>query len=181
MDDEVVACLNQVFDDWLASEWATPVEPIGSYVKFAVSFLGGAAANYRYDKRNEESVFVVNLDGGVWGVGTGERYEPEYRYGNIFTDSFEHMLASPGRMNVVAAAEGRVASYCADCPYFGHCPGSFVADATAEEMAALNRSGCPERKILDHIVDTLRRSDILNELQIDAQPVDDNVALSVAF
>ena len=50
--------------------------------------------------------------------------------------------------------------FCHPCPYFGSCPGGFVADATRVERDLLEASGCPVRAMLDHILDVFKRTDL---------------------
>jgi uncharacterized protein len=177
--DEVVTTLNQIFDDWLSSDRATPVEPIQSYISYAIAFLRGDEARHYYSKSADEVVFVVNVDGSVWGAGDGELYEPGLTYGNVFYDSFDEILDSPGRKKAVAASEARMDSYCQECPYWGYCPGHFVADASKEEMLILCESGCPVSKTLDHITFTLQTLDLIDVSKSLIQPVSLPSALSV--
>jgi hypothetical protein len=75
--------------------------------------------------------------------------------------------------------------FCQRCPYFGSCPGTFVANATKIEREILENSGCPVRAVLDHIVDVFNRTDlkdyILESFQARGDaPVEERPALSVA-
>ena len=129
----------------------------------------------------DEIVFIANLDGGVWGAGVGEVYEPALRYGSFETDSFETILASPVRQRLIAESEARIAAHCETCPYFGHCSGSYVSEATASEIAALERSGCPVRKVIDHMVDTLRRTDLVETMTSRGASRIENPAVGLAL
>ena len=156
-NDEIVASLTDIFHDWMASERATPVDPIAEYVGYAANRFSGVPRQH-YHKLQQEVVFLVNIDGGVWGVG--DAYDPRRRYGNLFEESFADVLFSQVRQAVVAEADKRTARYCAQCPHFGHCPGAFVADATPEQVAGLERSGCPVRVMLDRITAKLEETDV---------------------
>ena len=177
--EEIAMALNQIFLDWLASDRATPVEPIATYLRFATAYVSGAIDTSTFNRKTDEGVFVVNLDGGVFGIGAGEIYGPEYSYGNIFTDKLDAILSSPGRQRVVAEADARMATYCHACPYWGYCPGDFVADASREEIATLERSGCTVAKVLDHMTATLRKLDFGDALKAEQMPQVENAALSV--
>jgi uncharacterized protein len=147
--DEITDALKAIFDAWLVSERATPVEPISEYIRYALSHMTGAPKR-THDKSAEEYVYIVNLDGGTWGLG--EAYDPAYRYGNLFEDELGHVLASPNRRRAVREAEDRMRTYCQTCPYFGSCPGEFVADATPEQRRLLAEAGCPVRTMIDHMI-----------------------------
>jgi uncharacterized protein len=157
---EIIDALKAVFAEWLTSERATPVEPIGEYVAIAVASLLGAHS--RYDRRSDENMFLVNVDGNVWGVP--EAYDPKFVYGNIFQGQLDAILASPGREKALVAADERQKTYCRRCPYFGPCSGFFVANATPDQQNALARWGCLVHEMVDHIVDTLNRSGIRDKI-----------------
>ena len=65
--------------------------------------------------------------------------------------------------------------YCHSCPYFGSCPGVFVANATSVERQLLETSGCPVRAMLDHIVDVFKRTD-LNDYILESYKVDNGAS-----
>lgn len=177
-NDEITGALKALFAAWLSSEHATPVQPIEDYLKFAIAILTDAPRRY-YDRRQDESVFIVNTNGGIWNEG--ESYDPAYCYGNIFEDSFESILASPNREKAIVASEARQARYCSDCPHFGHCDGSYVADAAAFEQDALARSGCRVRGFLDHMVNVLSRSKLFDELVASKSTRSIEPSLEIAF
>jgi uncharacterized protein len=150
--DEITGALKAIFDTWMISQRATPVDPVSEYLDYAMAHLAGAPKNI-YNKLTDEFVLFVNTDGGVWGLS--EAYDAQYRYGNILDEEIATILASPNRARAVRQAEERMLSHCADCPYFGHCPGSFVGDATLEQQQLLAEAGCPVRNVLDHMVGRL--------------------------
>jgi uncharacterized protein len=177
-NDEITGALKALFAAWLSSEHATPVEPIKTYLAFAIASLTDAPRRY-YDRKQDESIFIVNTDGGVWNEA--EAYDPAYCYGNIFEQTFESILASPNREKAIVAAEARQEKYCADCPHFGHCDGSFVADATLLEQDGLARWGCRVRDMLDHMVDVLSRSELFDELVVSKSTRSIEPALEIAL
>jgi uncharacterized protein len=162
-DEELVDSLNQLFDDWLASDNAILCDPVGTYLNYAIAHCMDAEIA-RYDKVRDERIFIVNTDGGVYGNGVGEVYGADMQYGNIFREGFETILTSANRQRIVTEAERRTTVHCNGCAYRRHCPGDYVADASAEEIATLERSGCTLRKVLDHMTTTLRKDNALAEL-----------------
>ena len=180
--DELVAAYNGLFDEWLASERATPVDPIREYVRYAVQHITGARGD-RYDRSKTERVFIVDVNGDVFNPI--ESYEREFCYGNLFDMPFEKIAGSEARARSVALTEQRTERFCQACEYFGSCPGTFVANATDIERKILETHGCPVRASLDHILDVFNRTGlndfILQSHQaIDGDAAEDNPALSVA-
>jgi len=176
--EELTAALKVLADAWLVSERATPVEPISEYVDFAIAHMTDAPRRY-YDRFRTELVYIVNIDGGVWGVG--EAYEPEGCYGNLFQDDLASVLSSPSRRRVTNDSAARMTKYCGACPYFGHCPGFFVANATPEQQRLLAEHGCPVREVIGHIIDRLEKANIKNALAGAASQRTSNVALQVTL
>lgn len=177
-NEEIVAALTDIFHDWMASERATSVDPIAEYVGYAANSLTSAPRRH-YHKMQQEVVFLVNLDGGVWGVG--DAYDSAKRYGNMFSESFTAILDSAARRAIVAQSDERVARHCGPCPHYGHCPGAFVADATPEQAAALERSGCLVRVMLDRMTATLEQTDVGQALMAGGIEQIDNQALKIAL
>jgi uncharacterized protein len=153
----------QLYEDWTRSTQATPVEPIHEYLDYALSFLKGESGKTRhYNKRFDEQVFIVNKDGMVWGVS--ETYDPKYQYGNIFQEDLSSILESPGRQLALAEAEERIERFCSGCQYFGHCPGSFVGDATPQQLQQVVADGCTVRNVLNHLVHSLKSQNVLDQM-----------------
>jgi uncharacterized protein len=129
-----------------------------------------------YDRFHTERVYIVNIDGGVWGVG--EAYDAADCYGNIFTSPFVEVLTSPTRRRLCAASTARMERYCGTCEYFGHCPGFFVAGATPEQQKLLAEDGCPVRSMIDHLVARLEKTGIKDTFVSDSLR-SDNDALQI--
>ena len=180
--DEHVAAHRILFDEWLASESATPVHPITDYVSYAVHYIAGFH-NDRYDRSKRERVFLVDVNGDVFNVL--ESYEREFCYGNLFSMPFQQIAESEARARSLALTEQRIQRFCHSCEYFGSCPGAFVANATDVERKMLEESGCPVRPVLDHILDVFKRADLYDFILESQQAnggdlVEDNPVLSVA-
>jgi uncharacterized protein len=155
--EELVGAYKDLFHEWLASERATPVQPIKDFVRFAVQHITGFNHD-RYDRSTSERVFIVDVNGDVFNVV--EPYEPEFCYGNLFRSSFQAITESDGRARSIALSQERMQRFCYQCPYFGNCPGVFVANATSVERKILETGGCPVRPVLDHVVDVFERADL---------------------
>jgi uncharacterized protein len=176
--DELIGAYKDVFHEWLASERATPVDPIKDYVRYAVQYVTNVD-NDRYDRSGSERVFIIDVNGDVFNVV--ESYEPEFCYGNLFDSPLSEIAASEGRARSIALSRERMQRFCHQCPYFGSCPGGFVANATSVERKVLEASGCPVRAMLDHILDVFKRTD-LNEFVLESYKAGEEAhpALSVA-
>lgn len=155
--DELVGAYEDIFHEWLTSARATPVDPIKDYVRYAVQHVTGID-NDRYDRSTSERVFIVDVNGDVFGLA--ESYEPEFCYGNLFRAPFREIAASEGRVRSIDLSRERVQRFCHRCPYFGNCPGAFVANATRVERKVLEESGCIVRAVLDHMIDVFTRTDL---------------------
>jgi uncharacterized protein len=169
--DEQVAALKTIFEEWLASENATPVDPIGDYVDYAIAKISERPPKH-YRRQSDEFVFMVGLDGGVWGQG--EAYEPEYQYGNLARDGFGQILKSPGRRRSIEEAQSRSQRFCRQCPYYGACPGYFVADSSPQQKRMFEESGCPVKEVVDHIVRTLEETGVAERITSRAATRDNN-------
>jgi uncharacterized protein len=155
--DELVGAYTDLFHGWLVSERATPVDPIRDYVRYAVRNIMGMG-NHRYDRSINERVFIVDTNGDVFNVV--ESYEPRFCYGNLFSSGFLDIVSSDARARSVALSKKRVERFCHRCPYYGNCPGVFVANATTVEHKMLEERGCPVRAVIGRIVDVFKRTDL---------------------
>jgi len=152
---ELIDAFKQIFDGWLASKNAMPIEPIDSYINFAISHLSGLS-DWTYLKSEIESVFVVNVDGSVWGAG--ESYVSGKSYGNLFKDGFADILNSSGRRMAVDEAQSRIAHFCGGCPYHGACPGHYVGDASPQQQHMLVEWGCPVRELISYMIEKFEKT-----------------------
>jgi uncharacterized protein len=177
-----VGAYKDLFHEWLASERATSVHPIKDFVRYAVQHITGVD-NERYDRSIHERVFTIEVNGDVFNVAESD--EPEFCYGNLFHSPLGEIAKSEMRERSIALSQARMERFCYQCPYFGSCPGAFVANATPIERKVLEVNGCPVRAMLDHIVDVFKRTG-LSDFILESHKVDDNAsaethpALSVA-
>ncbi len=155
--DELLGGLKEIFHAWLASERATRVDPIDDMVRYAVRHISGASDEL-YRREQTERVFMIDVDGSTYN--SVESYDPDFLYGNLFESPLAEVANSDARRRSIALSQARLERFCAQCPYYGNCPGGFVANATQEERKLLESRGCPVRAMLDHIVETFERTQL---------------------
>lgn len=167
--DEIRQAYFEIVDAWFESNNATAVDPIEEYLRYATDYLRGDR-NPVFVPNTDEFVFIVDVDGGLWGVNGA--YDPEEKYGDIFADTLAQVLGSANRARLVEQVEARMARTCHVCPYFGSCPGKYVAHATAEERRLLDQHGCLVRETVSHILARLRETGL--DRDVAAGPSADN-------
>ena len=176
--DQIVGALCAVFDEWISSETATSVEPLNTYVEYALDFVQGIKPQSK-DIALQESMFLVTPNGDTWGIA--DMYVQGTSYGNIFRDDFADMLRGPARQKAWADARRRMDSVCKSCPYYGPCPGYAVAQASPDERVHIDKSGCILRAVLDHIVLRLNQTGIGDAIRNMASPARRGAALEVTL
>jgi uncharacterized protein len=147
--DEILLSYICLVDAWLVSTNAPGCYPIAEYMIYAQRSVAGAAAEY-FDYGKNECVFIVDVDGGTWGV-MGD-YKSESKYGNLFEQDFSDVLAAENRARQKAEIDLRVTSHCGSCEYYGACPGKYVAEATAAERELIDTRGCIVKEVISHIL-----------------------------
>jgi uncharacterized protein len=147
--DEILLSYICLVDSWLVSTNAPGCFPIMEYMIYAQRSIAGAAPEH-FDYGQHECVFIVDVDGGTWGV-MGD-YKSEAKYGNVFEQDFSDILAGENRARQKAEIDLRATSHCGSCEYYGACPGKYVAQATAEERKLLDARGCVVKEVISHIL-----------------------------
>jgi uncharacterized protein len=147
--DEILLSYICLVDSWLVSTNAPGCYPIVEYMIYAQRSIAGAAAEY-FDYGQHECVFIVDVDGGTWGV-MGD-YKSEAKYGNLFEQDFSDVLAGENRARQKAEIDLRVTSHCGSCEYYGACPGKYVAEATSAERELIDTHGCIVKDVIAHIL-----------------------------
>jgi uncharacterized protein len=147
--DEILLSYICLVDSWLVSTNAPCCYPIVEYMIYAQRSIAGAAAEY-FDYGQHECVFIVDVDGGTWGV-MGD-YKSEAKYGNLFEQDFSDVLAGENRARQKAEIDLRVTSHCGSCGYYGACPGKYVAEATSAERELIDTRGCIVKEVISHIL-----------------------------
>lgn len=139
----------QLFLQWSTSPHATPVEPISEYIEYALRYIYQKPFTSQYTQQSDEALFLINLDGNVFGASSN--YEPESIYGNAFNDDFDSILESKARHVVNQASQDYQSRFCSGCSYVGYCPGQYAAEATAV-MKSESSVCCSVRLFLDRAV-----------------------------
>lgn len=147
--DEILLSYICLVDSWFVSTNAPGCYPIMEYMIYAQRSITGAAAEY-FDYGQHECVFIVDVDGGTWGV-MGD-YISEAKYGNLFEQDFSDVLAGENRARQKAEIDLRVTSHCGSCEYYGACPGKYVAQATSAERELIDTRGCIVKDVIAHIL-----------------------------
>jgi len=135
-------------DAWLVSKNATVVDPIEEYMIYVWGILEDRKPHY-FDAVADEFIFIVEVDGGIWGVNGA--YDPNEQYGNIFEESLRAVLSSQNRQRLLAEIEARKGRTCCQCEFYGHCSGKYVAHATQDERHLLDTAGCLVRDLMGYI------------------------------
>lgn len=162
---EISAALIEAADLWFASESEIQVRPIHDYVINAIRWLfRDVVVPQKYTPGEAEAVFIVDTDGGLHT--NGDAYDPRFRHGNIFEQSFAEMRQSPGyRLSVLSSTE-RMAATCGSCQLHGACSGFYMGQATPEQR--IEEDGkliCSvARPVQDYIRDRLRDPVLLDAL-----------------
>lgn len=129
--DDICTVFKTLFEEWLQSENAIKLEPLHEYMDAAIASLNHSRI-HRFDKETDDSLFIVNTNGDVYSEA--DAYEACYSYGNIFTDTFQHLLSSPARRRAIDRANLITASTCDHCVHYGYCNGFRMAETTTEKL-----------------------------------------------
>jgi uncharacterized protein len=164
--DEILLAYLQLVDAWLTSKNATVVDPIEEYMIYAEAALADAEKRY-FDYLSDELVFIVDVDGGVWGVMGA--YDAEAKYGNLFEQDLGKVLASENRRARAGEIERRVALNCGVCEYYGHCSGKHVVHATFEDRKLIDHRGCIVREVIAHILQRYRQTGLDGKFLVPAK------------
>jgi uncharacterized protein len=154
----LVNSIIDVFQTWIGSATATPIEPINEYLGYAISFIKTQREIF-YDRKSQESAFVVETNGDTWGIN--EVYSSEFKFGNLVLDDLQDILNSVGRKRAICEAESRTAKYCKSCRFFGACHGQFVQYASPQEQEMLRNDGCPVSSILERMISILSQYELM--------------------
>jgi uncharacterized protein len=155
--DEMTSAYCDLVDAWLQSKNAPSVQPIDEYFAFARRVLR-RTPKYHFDPCTDEFVFIVDVNGDIWGVMGA--YDPDLRYGNIFEERMEIALQSENRRTQIKSIERRLRTHCSDCEYYGYCPGKYIATATKEERRVLDENSCVVREVITHALYRLNETQL---------------------
>ncbi|QYO66883.1 radical SAM protein [Leptolyngbya sp. 7M] len=124
--EEVLAAFCTLAELSLTSQKPVRVSPIDEYIRQVIYHHCRDSAPSFYDKREWESIYLVNTNGDIYSYS--DAYNPEFRHGNLFTTPLTDIIHSPAHNKVIAAAEQRMASACSSCSYYGECSGYPMAE-----------------------------------------------------
>jgi uncharacterized protein len=158
---EITNAFETLIDEWFVSRSGIAWSPLDEYLDFALAHIG-QQKTYRYNKLDLEAVFIVNIDGTVWGPG--DTYNGKVPYGSLLTNGLPDILRSESRRRAIERADHRMHEYCQPCPYYGACPGFFVGDASRQEEILLKAAGCPVRATIQHILARLESTKLMQRL-----------------
>jgi uncharacterized protein len=130
--EKVIEIYKMLFEAWLNSKNAISVEPINEYMNAAMNALMPNSAKHKFDKAQDDSLFIVNTNGDLYAEA--DAYDDKYAYGNLFTTDLDSLLESPARKRAIERANMIVGSTCAQCPHHGDCSGFRMAEATTEKL-----------------------------------------------
>jgi uncharacterized protein len=148
---EVTGAFKAIFDQWFVTDQVQRIDPLDEYLRYAIAALKGGD-KWMHDP-GDERVFMLDTNGALYGHA--DAYAAGCSYGNAFREGFDALLESPVRQNVLQQARDRVSRHCGSCPYYGYCPGHFVAEATSEQRRTLESDGCPVREVIAHMTHRL--------------------------
>jgi uncharacterized protein len=147
--DEILLSYMQIVDAWFVSANAPQSYPMEEYMAYAQRSVSGAVPEY-FDYEQEESAFIVDVDGGTWGVMGA--YEPHEKYGCLFHQDFTEILAADRRQVLKAEIQRRTEAHCGSCEYHGACPGKYIAQSTRAERELIDIRGCIVKDVIAHIL-----------------------------
>lgn len=151
-------------DLWLEDEQIVMVLPIVEYIEQIVYHYNTNIPPMFYDKREWESIYLINTTGDVYSYA--DAYNIERSHGNIFTTPIKDLIEGERHQQVIANAEARMAATCSSCPYFGSgCTGYPVAEGSLEYNEIDERGAIRcivDKGILQHIEHRLKQAGIID-------------------
>ncbi|MFF5538549.1 radical SAM protein [Streptomyces cinerochromogenes] len=146
----VVAILQEAFEELVSLDSDLLIEPITTYVRQAVHHRMPGTTPVIYDKATWETVYLVDTNGDVYSYGNA--YDPEFCHGNVIHEPMQTIVQSIGHRRAIEAAAQRMAEVCTSCRFFGNCSGYPMA----EEAPLQQRQGTPlscdvDRPMLEYV------------------------------
>ena len=118
------------------------IDPIWTAEKIAVKWRNQELSDNSFEEAcHQDTYLAVNTNGDVYSQG--DCYNPEYRYGNIFTQPMIDLLFfSEGRARRIQRTKQRFKAICQRCFLFRKgCDGTFVSHATPEDIREFEKTG----------------------------------------
>ena len=127
---DTLEAYKKLVDLWLADDKFVWISPIHEAIQHILYHYSPEAPLIFYDKREWESIYIVDLDGEVYSYA--DAYEINRSHGNIFTTPLSALVSSKTHEEVLKAAEQRMIAVCGQCKFFGSCSGYPIAEGSRE-------------------------------------------------
>jgi uncharacterized protein len=160
---ETLTAYQQLVDLWMADDEIVSISPISEAIEQVLGHYTPNSRTFFYDKREWESIYLVNTDGEIYSYA--DAYQIERSHGNIFTTPLGDLIAGDRHQQVIDDAEVRMEKTCIDCKYFGSCSGYPIAEGSREyaELDADGNAQCiVERGLLAYIEYRFQAAGIIN-------------------
>jgi uncharacterized protein len=166
--DQVITAFKTLFELLLQGERAFQVDPISRFLNQVLHYyLGdkdrGTTSAQFYNRREWESIFVVNVNGDLFSYG--DAYQPDLCQGNLFKTPLAEIMQGLNRERSIRATEKRIASVCQTCRFYGSCDGYAVAEESQIHnlVDAEGRAECiVEKAMLRYIETRLMEIGVIN-------------------
>lgn len=142
---DTLEAYKELVDLWLADDKFVWISPVREAIQSVIYQYSPDASTTFYDKREWESIYIVDLDGEVYSYA--DAYEIDRSHGNIFTNSLGVLISSSNHQQVLDAAEQRMMAVCGGCKFFGSCNGYPIAEGSRDYNDLDERD--PNRCIVD--------------------------------
>jgi uncharacterized protein len=149
---DVLSAYKKFVDLWLEDDEFVAITPIYDAIQQVVYYYSPNAPTVFYDKREWESVYIVDLDGEVYSYS--DAYDIDCSHGNIFTTPLENIVGGSAHQKVLGTAEQRMIAVCGECKFFGSCSGYPIAEGSRDynTLSELDPNRCiVERGLLEYI------------------------------
>jgi uncharacterized protein len=160
---DTLTAYKQFVDLWLADEEFVFITPIWEAIQQVVYYYSPQAPTRFYDKREWESIYMVNTDGEVYSYA--DAYDRLKSHGNLFTTPLAEVIDNEHHWRIVTAAERRIEQTCSDCIYFGSCSGYPMAEGSREYYPVDERGALQcvvDKGLLEYIDRRLREEGIID-------------------
>jgi len=123
---EVITAFKTLFEQMLSRPEFMRIDPLSRWIDQVRHHHLPQAQPGFYDKREWESIYLVNTNGDVFSYA--DAYQSEWCHGNLFQSSMQDIVLSEAHQKAITAAERRMAAVCHNCRFFGSCDGYPIAE-----------------------------------------------------
>lgn len=144
--EEIVAALSHLFDDWLDTGCALPIDPLDRYFSAVLNTRLGLRVR-PYDRREfGDNVLIVNIDGTVRTPGAPQSAPP---IADLKHEAIGHAMGSQAYTASLDTDDAARASICGHCRFQGGCN---TYPIFANDDDGIARGECPiARPLMSHI------------------------------